>query len=462
MKAFLQKNREKIYEAVKNAKETILQSNFIKSILTLSSGAVFSQVIIALGTPLISRLYSPADIGGYKILSTASSVCCSIGNLGMMTAFMLPEKDKESRMLCKLVAASTAILSFVMCAILFFARNHFRITSDERYSYFTLMVLLWGIGVLVTINNICTAYVNRLKKYKIIFCSQIICAAVNILISAFMGIVEGGTWGYCIGSICAYLCSAIYLIANGNPFICEAESIFSYFKLLRSYKRFLVYSMPANIVMMLSEQVNAQIFRLAFSADILGIYYMAERILMIPTLLIARPINRVFFREASERYYDGRSIGELAYSMICAGTLVAWLPLALITLFGRELFSFFLGSQWSEAGAYASVLGVYCLMNFIDAALDGVFIIIRMNKWNLYIGCYDLVTSLALMAAAILWIKNIYVFLAVLTGVRVVRTVVFKGIFLRNTGVPFSRLVRFLLLSVILPAMLVWVFKIII
>lgn len=456
MKGFLQKNRVQISCIIEKSKKRVKESSFIKSILTLSSGAVLSQAIIFAGTPLISRLYSPSDMGEYTILSTASSVCCSVSNLGMMTSFMLPETDRESRSLCKLVAVSTVVLSFFICLILFFMQGRFRIVDESSYPYSGLMGLLWLIGVCVTINNICTAYINRLKMYKVILRSQILYAITNVTISALLGFAKGGFVGYSVGSICAYLVSIIYLILHGNPFVHETDKAFSYFKLLRSYKRFPLYSMPANIVMMLSEQVNAQIFRIAFTADILGMYSMANKILTIPALLLATPINRVFFREASERYHDGRPIGDLAFSMIRAGTIAAWLPLALIVLFGREIFAFFLGAQWGEAGIYASILGLYSLMSFIDAALNGAFIIIRMNKWNLYIGFFDLLTSLFLMMAAVFWIENIYMFLILMTGSRILRTLIFKGIFLKKTGVPFLRFAKFILLYTVLPIILIW------
>lgn len=89
----------------------ILNNHFIKSIITLSSGVILGQAINFVGMPVIGRLYAPEDIGDYTSITANAGVISAIACLGMMTVFMLPEKDEEARALSKFVSKSTLFIT---------------------------------------------------------------------------------------------------------------------------------------------------------------------------------------------------------------------------------------------------------------------------------------------------------------------------------------------------------------
>ena len=58
-----------IYQRFQSLWRRILSSGFLKSVLTLSSGVVVAQGINFLGMPAVGRVYSPAAMGDYTIIT---------------------------------------------------------------------------------------------------------------------------------------------------------------------------------------------------------------------------------------------------------------------------------------------------------------------------------------------------------------------------------------------------------
>ena len=111
--------------------ERIRESGFLKSVLTLSSGIVIAQGINFLGMPVVGRVYTPAAIGDYTIITTNANVISAVACLGMMTTFMLPEKDEEARGLSRLVTYSTILITTQAVLVQLLCSDLYRNFSTE-------------------------------------------------------------------------------------------------------------------------------------------------------------------------------------------------------------------------------------------------------------------------------------------------------------------------------------------
>ena len=107
----------------------IKSTSFLKSVFTLSSGVVIAQIINFIGMPFMGRIYSPAAIGDYQVIIANSTVISSVAALGLMTAFMIPKEDEESKGLCKLLTKSTLLISSAAIFALWLIQSRFKIFS---------------------------------------------------------------------------------------------------------------------------------------------------------------------------------------------------------------------------------------------------------------------------------------------------------------------------------------------
>lgn len=442
--------------------QRILSSGFLKSVLTLSSGVVVGQGINFLGMPAVGRLYSPAAMGDYTIISSNAGVISSIACLGMMTVFMLPEKEEEARGLTRLVTYSTLLITTLTVLGLWFCSGFYRIFHTEETPYVLSLLVLWAYIVFNTISSICYAYVNRMRLYRVMFWNPIITAGINVGCGILFGLLGWGFLGYTTAHILSFLVNILHLIRHANPYEKIYDPNFRCLPLLKSYRRFPLYQMPANLVGSLGQQIPIQMMETLYSSAALGMYSMAQKILSLPTTLLSVPINRVYFQEASHRYSEGEDIGEFSFKILEANVKAAIAPLVLLILLGEGIFSLFLGKQWREAGTFAAVLSLYYLISFCSGCISGGFVIIRRNNLSLAFSFLALFLNLLLLAIVSTFRIGIYTCLTLISAFDIFRNLWINGLFFKLIGIPLRRYCLFNLKYIALPIGAAWALRLLI
>ncbi len=427
------------------------ENKFATSVITLTSGIIVAQAINFVGMPFIGRIYNPDAIGDYTLITANASVIMAVACLGMMTAFMLPKEDEEARGLCRLVSLSTASIAALIVAGLLLFSDLFKIFSTEVASYELSMFILWLYIVSHTINNICYAYINRKKLYKVMFWNPIIGASANVLLGILFGLAGWGFIGYTMAHILGYVFNTIHLIRYANPFIKVHNEKYKLFSLLKSYIRFPKYQMPANLIDTFSQQIPLQILGLVFGGTTLGLYSMCMRILSLPSILLASPINRVYYKEANDMYINGKDIGEFTFNILKKNIIIAILPVVILTIFGEIIFAVFLGEQWREAGQFASILALRELINFCRACLSGGPTILGKNKVNLQLSFLRLAMNVITFIIIITTVQSPIVAIWIITITTVIYVSISLGVFLSMAKVSLFRYMKFLSIYILLP-----------
>lgn len=444
----------KIKETIRKLYKRITGSGFLKSVLTLSSGVVIAQAINFLGMPVVGRVYSPGAIGDYTLITSNAAILSAVACLGMMTSFMLPKEHEEARGLSRLVTISTLLITTLVIGVLWLCSGFFRIFQTEQTSYSVSLLVLWLYIVFFTVSNICYAYVNRHKLYRVMFWNPIITAVVNVGVGIVFGWLGWGFIGYTAAHILSFAINIVHLLCHANAFGKIKSPEYRCLPLLKSYKHFPMHQMPANLISSLSAQLPVQMIEWFFSAAALGMYSMALKILSLPTSLLANPVNRVYFQEASQRYNRGEDIGEFSFKILEANIKLAIIPISILMIFGEWIFSIFLGSQWWEAGTFAAVMGIYQLVLFCSNCLSGYFIIIKKNLWNLFLSFASL--GLNLLAMLVAWYFKLPVLsvLAILSVLQTLCILLSQLAFFRYTGFPVKRYLVFCVKYIVIPVIL--------
>lgn len=430
----------------------IRKSSFLKSVLTLSSGVVIAQGINFLGMPVVGRVYTPAAMGDYTIITTNANVISSVACLGMMTAFMLPEKDEEARGLSRLVTYSTILITTLAVLGLWLCSDLYRIFSTEETPYTTALIVLWLYIISYMVSNICYAYVNRRKLYRVMFWNPVFTTVINVGCGIIFGLLGWGFVGYTAAHILSFGVNILHLMHHANPYEQIGDPAYRCISLLKSYRRFPIYQMPANLIANVGTQIPVQSIEGLYSSAALGMYSMALKILSLPTSLLATPINRVYFQEASRRYSRGEDIGEFSFKVLETNIKIAILPISVLIIFGQWIFAIFLGEQWREAGRFASILGIYELMKFCTSCLSGDFVIIKKNSWNLISSIITLFINLLLLVLCNSVLQlSVFGFLALMSAVMTIKIIGAEAVFFYYVGISMKRYFWFLCKYIVLP-----------
>jgi len=131
-----------------------------------------------------------------------------------------------------------------------------------------------------------------------------------------------------------------------------------------------------------------------FSSTVVGFFALGHRLLSMPMSFIGSAIAQVFFQRASAAKYDD------TYALIVRNTFTKVLtlglfPILLVMIAGKEIFSIFFGSQWSEAGVYAQILAPWILFQFISSPMSTIFGVLEMQGQGLLFNSLLLATRIA-------------------------------------------------------------------
>jgi len=102
-----------------------------------------------------------------------------------------------------------------------------------------------------------------------------------------------------------------------------------------------------------------------------------------PMSLIGASIGQVFFQRAAAAKLQG-NLSSIVEDTMQRLLLIGFLPMLLITLIGKDIFSVFLGEEWSEAGVYAQILGSWLLLDFISSPISTLNSILGKQEIDLF------------------------------------------------------------------------------
>ncbi|MBS4025865.1 MAG: oligosaccharide flippase family protein [Clostridia bacterium] len=375
---------------------------FWKSVAVLVSGTALAQLIGIFTTPVISRLYDPRAFGEYAILVSTAAIILSIVTLGLNSAVMVPISDDESDEVLMvafftMLFLSTAILMVMLVTSPFI---HF---FDPGINYILACILVYGFIVINSLRGLLNIYVNRKRLNRVLFYNALIGALATLLITIPLGVLELGSFGLIIAAIIGGVVSIIQMICHNNPFK-RLPNLSTFKNVYRRYKDFILYQYPSNFIENFAIQLPTQTFSITFGNANLGSYSMNEKILGIPIRLIGTPINTIYFRTASEYYKQGKNLAEFTFSLITKIMLVAFLPIVVTVFWGEQIFSWVLGTNWSEAGKLAGFLIVQYVFMFCANCTSYCRVAIGKQKTNLVVS----ILRLAIIGTSIF--AGIYLF----------------------------------------------------
>ena len=440
-------------QTIKQLIDRIKNSPFIKSVLTLSAGVVVSQVVALCTTPIISRIYNPEVLGDFSIITSSASIISVIVCLGLMASIMIPKEDDEARRLCRLLILLIVGLSTIFFLAVITLSNVWKIFS-VNLDYRLACLILYLNVVLTNISSVCYSYINRQKMYKVLFFNPALGTVTNAIVAITLGLLHCGLKGYAIANIIAIVVVILNMLRNANPFSGKIQGGIQLFHLIKTYKEFILYILPSDLLGTIARQIPIQMLSAFFGNAVLGSFSMCILILGIPSKFLAGPVNRVFYREAIERYNHGENIGEFSYRILKTNIKIALIPIIILIIFGEPLFAFVLGSKWAEAGAFASFLGIYQLVSFCNSCLNGKFIVVGKKRLILALNTASVILyGGTFLLCFIMRLKAIDV-IAIFAIVGAIFELTDTTLFMVLTKVKLSKYFNFVLLYLLIPVAL--------
>lgn len=352
----------------------------------LAGGAALGQLLTFLALPVLTRLYSPAEMGVLSVFGSFLSMFVVIAGLCYEKAVPIPEEDADAANVVAVCLIATVFVALVALGALYGARDWIANELDAA----PLVPYLWlipisvlGAGFYQALNG----WATRKKTYGRIARTKVAQSLGMVITQLSLGFARVGVVGLLLGD-------AVGRAAGGTTFLIQAlrqdksaVKEISWGRMRAMAKRFLDFPLNATWAALLHTAATALaplIFAGWFGREVAGQYTAGQRALWAPMSLVAGAIAQVFIAQvATFRRESPDRIMPLFLGTFRRLFLVGLGPILILTAFGGSIFAFVLGEPYREAGVYLQIIGFTQLVQFAVGPVLTVLAILERQRWML-------------------------------------------------------------------------------
>jgi O-antigen/teichoic acid export membrane protein len=373
-----------------------LNSDFAKSVTTLVSGTVLSQLIVFALSPIISRLYSPEESANFSIYARIILFVSTIATARFESALALPKRNEHAfslyRLIVQLVIISFFISILVSIIYVFFGLKK----SDESFIY---LMIPFGFAPLCMM-NIGNGWAMRLGQFKEISRVRMLNSLSMNVSNVFFGWLGLGYKGLILGYIIgvslpgAWFTRKYHLLKlKYKDFtIRKRKSVIG-----KKYIEFPKVNLPHALMDITRELLIVYFILLFFDKNVLGSYDFSFKMLKLPLTVIGGAIGQVYFQKIASKKNNGESLNEITIQTMRNLFFISIVPFTILYLWGEELFSYVFGAEWSLAGKYSEIMAPWLMMNLVVSPVSQLPVVIGKIKSFFWVGLIGSILLVALL-----------------------------------------------------------------
>lgn len=347
-----------------------LRSAFVRNVTVLAGGKGSALLISLLLTPIISRLFSPADFGVVALLITVSNLIGDVSTLNYQLAIVLPKSIRKS---VKVLTLSKTVLFFMVLLLFSIWTGLWVIGMDLPFEK-TLGVWVWAIPFMVGIigmGQVRNAALTRSKEFGVISRSDIGQAVATTGSRIGLGALFGSSvWGLASGYIFG-LVVRLFMLRGRNNIYKNLNSTRSGWRqqlvVAREYRDFPLLNVPSALLSGVSAKLPVLMLGIWLGPAVVGLYAMADRLIRGPVDAVGIGLRRVYLQKVAELEASGADISRAFRKTSLVLLVTGVVPFGLLWMFGEQVISFVLGDQWKDTGRFAEILAPWFCAMWVSA-----------------------------------------------------------------------------------------------
>jgi len=362
---------------------------FWKNVTSVLTGTVVAQAIPILGSLAIARLYTVDDFGIYSawlgivlILSVIST-----GRFEASIAVQAPGKQQH----LAFQATNFFIIAmgvFLTCILIFLTQIDISWLNIFELDFLLLLV---PTGMVMAFSQTQQSFLAASGQYKLLSTLRVVQALLIVVPQILIGYWFKSPIHLAISHFVGIFIT-IFIVKYFNPDL----KLFTFYKkklllsFYKRYKKFLLYSLPADSMNSLSAQLPVIVITVNFGPETGGILALTMRTLGAPIGILGKSVLDVFKKYASDEYRLLGSCSNIYLKTFYYLTCLAGIFSIFIFYFSEVLFTTLFGSEWVQAGEIAILLLPLFALRFIASPLS--YLIYIAEKQNV-----DLIWQICLL-----------------------------------------------------------------
>lgn len=396
------------FSSIRNKIKSIIDLPFVRNTLKLSSSSFILMFLPLLVTPILSRLYTPADYGDWGVFSSVFYIVIAFVFLSYENTIV---KCNDKQEIPNLVLLCLLVSGIVIMGVgaFFYIGKYFNIGFCTNFPSVPLLLALLATYVFHTI-------INNLANREMLYGKMAISGVINGVSQAVLRIAFGVwpivTYGLIVGNLLAQIIAtlfiAAFLIRVVDPKMWKQFSLTQAKNLAIEYKKFPLFDAPARLIEFAIGNLSLLIMSHFWSKDDIGSYSMIVQFILLPIAMIGSAMANVYYRELSLERDNAQHIASATKRAAKITFSISALPLLFLGLGGDKLLVIFLGEQWVVAGKLSLCLVIYSVPVILSEPLLPIFRALDRQEDRFRLNLICLILSLGGLVISAFSTGNIY------------------------------------------------------
>lgn len=337
----------------------------MKNIAVLTLGNTTGYAISILLLPLLTRCYAPDAFGRFALLWGLTQICGLAGTFRYEKALFLAQDEIEKRHIAQL-AYFLSICFGVLLAVIVSALDAFSPLAIAIVGILPVTCFCQSVILIESADG------NSRNQYARSGSARGLQAASASLLALALYKTDFAQDGLVYGLALSQIIVAGMLAASGShPFLQLRRADLNALKpIFKRHLNFARYTTPHEIFGAASSQATALLIPAYFGTALAGIYFVAQKLVLLPSILIGTSTAQVYYHELTKRKSDRSACIQLFRTTLLTFSAASLTVFTLAYATAPTLVNWVLGPSWLEAGTYSRMLIPWAAIHLVGSVLS--------------------------------------------------------------------------------------------
>ncbi len=360
--------------------------SYIKDISKVLLGNVSSQLVVFLGLPLLSRVYTPSDFAVQNLFIQLLGFASLLISWRYEYLVVLPENREKAQALKHLVLFLSTVGLIIGFPLIWIWRTTICqfLGASDLISYLPLLV---PFGALSSLSILYQNSAQREEQFELSSIADVLSKIVYIITASLGAWIVWGAWGLILAQFISIFSKSIWIMAflKERQFKKNAISLLSkdMFSVCYEYRKLAVSISTSHFLMALYAGLPSFFIVSNYGNEVFGQYAMVLSTLFIPTYLIGSSLGQVFYQRAAANRAAKKNFLSLWNKTISFLLIIGIPTYILIWLLAETLYPVILGPNWVSTGVFAKILVPAALMSFLSLPFERGCLVVGAWKYPL-------------------------------------------------------------------------------
>lgn len=337
-----------------------------RSLVGVTGANAVGQAILIAASPLLTRLYSPAQFGELTVFTVVATLLATLATLRVEV--VLPyEPDPSVFGRLQMLGLAVPFLVGAMTTLVGLAIFLVGEPSGSLVAWALALPVAVVAGALLAVG---TATAIRSGSVGVLGISSVARSGVAVAGQLGFAAVGAQAFGLPMGIAIGSLAGVAYLWVHLRRRNLVSPVSWRQLQGMRGESRRLAALTTAGLFNVLGTQGPILAFAALYARDDVGQLGLTQRVLALPAAVVGVAAGQGFAAALSERVRTGRPTRPIWNRMALTLLVIAAMPVLLLVVAGPGLFAVVFGPDWLQAGAFARWVGVAAAAQLISVPLS--------------------------------------------------------------------------------------------